>query len=82
MGTFQNKIRTVQVIVKGLPATTFELGSGWPIGFPLGFEPTGFWLHAEARPMKEATTKVAIEKCISRMGINLIRFCNYYIYDD
>lgn len=70
------------MIVKGLPATTLELGSGWLIGFPPGFEPTGFWLHAEARPMKEAATKVAMEKCIFRVEPDLDRFYNYDICDD
>ena len=50
--------------MKGLPAVTTEVVTGCEMGFPWGFEPTGFWLQAEARPIMDVATMVAREKCI------------------
>lgn len=47
-----------------MPAVTTEVVMGAVMGFPLGTEPTGFWAQAEARPMNDAATKAAMEKCI------------------
>lgn len=43
-------IRTLQVMSKGLPAGT-TCRTGAVMGLPLGFEPTGCWEQAEARPV-------------------------------
>ena len=64
------------MIVKGLPAVTVEVVIGCVMGFPAGLEPTGFWVQAEARPMKDAATKVATEKCIFSGDYGCTRFCD------
>lgn len=69
-------------MTKGLPAVTTEVVSGALMGFPLGLEPTGFWVQAEARPRTDAATRAAIEKCIL-LGIAVMRLdairCDYMI---
>ena len=62
-------IRTLQVMSKGLPAGT-TCRTGAVMGFPLGFEPTGCWEHAEARPVYAAAARVTIE---TRIAVNLRR---------